>query len=171
MTSLMTTELPIRYAAVISTAGQCRDNLKTWRGAWMFALEGEPPNAEESDGDDEAGPLRRCQAVLSHRSSVGSATECRWYGTARYEYYAGDFACVCVTWEFGADSVPVQTDVAVAPSTLGAEPLEGLQTPGVLKHGFLIRRGYLMLGEVGDAVNSPDNCIRLDVVEHCESIE
>jgi hypothetical protein len=145
-----------------------RNNLKAWRGVWKLALEGQPPDAEQSD---EAG-LTRCQAVLSHRSNAGSATDSRWYGAAEYVFLAGDFATVCVNWEFHVAAVPVSIDLACIPSTLGATPFEGSQAPSVLsKHDFLIRSGYLVFGATGDAVSSPDDCIRLDVVTGFQSLD
>lgn len=165
--SKMQHKMPIRYYAEILTPGQCRDNFKIWRGMWMLGLSRQPRDSESSDGGLDATG-EKCFAVLCRRLSVSDVTETRYFGTAEKEFLAGDCYVLTVDWEWTA------TNVRHGNVDLGE--IENLQRQPVsdeyfLQHDFLIRDAYLMLGSTGDAVYSPDDCIRLNVVNGFKCIE
>lgn len=160
--------LPVRYAADIRTAGQCRGNLSVWRGIWRLALAGQPPDTEEGLEALEGGALAPtpCAVVLAHRATANAPTETRWFGAATRQYYCGDVVCVCVDWQQQCTAVPASTDLAVvAPAVGGAvapAPSAGAARPLALQHDLLIRDAYLLLGESGS--NDKDHCIKLELV-------
>ena len=197
----MTSRMPIRYTADIRQPGQCRGNLKTWRGVWTLALSREPPDDEEGEddnagedddnttamtGDTESTP---CYAVLSYRSGANEILETRYFGTATRIYLCGTADFLHVDWQWRKIGLHYEkVDLGERPEEMGGglaacEPLSSPDDGGggvganggissdVLQHDFLIRSRYLMLGETGNAVDSPDNCIRFDIVNGFQTIE
>ena len=165
-----TPPFPIRYEALITQKGQCRDNLATWRGHWMFGLSDQPPFETDGEGEDGFGtPVR---AVLAYRSAQNKTVETRWYGSAVIDYGCGDMTFLCCTWHKFSRDVPVSLDLsapppsALIPADPGAEPL-ALHDD---QHSFLIRKGYLQFGKVGSG-GSQDDCIRLDQVNNYKAID
>ena len=162
---------PIRYAADIQSPGQCRDNLKKWRGSWLLALESTPPQEDEDEDADIAAAdsaVEQCRAVLTHRSKATDATETRWFGTAMQTYLCGDFAFVTVNWSQRAQGVSANEGLDASPAV---EDITAAQDHPAGGGAFLLRSGYLMWGDVGNAVDTPDDCIKLSVASGYKAVE
>jgi hypothetical protein len=131
-------------------------------------------------------PRSTTTAVLTHRRLPHGSTETRWWGTSTSSYACGDFSFINVVWKQRAHSVPRGTDLRTSPAQLeaaaiapddgsGGDPLilnpaAACTQNGTLCSSFLIRERYLMWGDLGNAVDSPDNCIRLDVTPGYKSV-
>eukprot|EP00747_Dinoflagellata_sp_TGD_P000737 gnl/TRDRNA2_/TRDRNA2_100966_c0_seq2.p1 gnl/TRDRNA2_/TRDRNA2_100966_c0~~gnl/TRDRNA2_/TRDRNA2_100966_c0_seq2.p1 ORF type:complete len:183 (-),score=22.06 gnl/TRDRNA2_/TRDRNA2_100966_c0_seq2:269-793(-) len=158
--------MPIRYSADIQTPGQCRGNLKAWRGVWTLALSAQPPDT--SDDEEEETVDRKdttevaVDAVLTHRASTKATRETRFFGKAVRQYLCGNYLFVSIDWRYRKNDVPVREDLGVSAEDLGAEgwrpagigaddasvgkededkPCRVADADDALRHSFLIRPG------------------------------
>ena len=177
-------KMPVRYGATIDSPGQCRDNLKTFRGVWRIAFSKEEIPYDEDEEEEEKDDEEPARVVLTHRLCEKNHRETWYFGQAKLSFLCGDTTHVDIQWTHKRESVPVEgTDLAEAmtPDNMEAEvwnchtggdsntddkdgKIEAENLDETLsKSVILLRQGYLMFGSPG--CNESDDCFRLSVID------
>jgi hypothetical protein len=154
-----------KYVANIEHRGQCRDNIKTWKGLWTLLLDRNPPYNEELEDEDLTPQL--ANVVLSHKKSQHDTVETRWYGQGEVMIPCGDYVFLEVRWKKSqlvkSQSVVDFSQQCNADVNSQSESGEEEDFSSISGYSFLIRNGYIMFGKTGNAVDFPDDCIKLDL--------
>lgn len=148
-----------KYTANIKHSGQCRHNLKTWRGVWTLYLNDDPSEFDPELEEDEGKIFPRI--VICHRKQPHDTFENRWYGKEVSMMSCGALTFLNVEWENMDKNISSKTDISFHSNNETSSDDLSL----ISDYTILVCENYFMLGYVGNAVDSSDDCIRLDIAK------